>query len=558
MFKNKYIFTFIVVTFIILSITGAGIFVDDEWVSAQQLKQLGEGHQIITNEGTYGYYANGTGGNYFIARNNLFMYTMALPIISLPIYELIKLSGDNYTRVIFIAIWGLLGVLIFQYLYNMRKIKIKYMKMGIGVITLLMLINVFLYHTFLTIGKFIPTEVLAIVFTNIILFGLFSVIVHKIIDKLFEDNIRFKLFAFITLLSCTSLIFWVGNCKDHMLTVLIATAILYFLIKYEQEKSMTSLSFALLLTGLLAWVRIEIGAGMLIGISAYLLLFHFKNTFSNKWTLSISLFVGSIPLWINNYISTGSFFIHPFTVATTEVYAIRPNSTEDIIAAQAIFDAVANPLWTPFHTLFSPASGSVALLVIIPLVAIIIPAYILKQVKLSQTDILLLFIAFGSSIYHIIVSTKFMHADTGIMPDLRYFIFFYTTITLFMLSILYKIKPDLNYKKIAMYCILTTGLLFILFTTYSGIVSERGTYRDLNKIVNTLGAITMGAGVIAIINDIRLNKNYLTYILPIMVAIPLAWQLVMLFIYHNSKAQAYPMFIPITEFIYNYLFGLLL
>jgi hypothetical protein len=558
MFTSKYIFTFIIVTFFLLSITGAGIFVDDEWVSAQQLRQLGEGHQIITNEGTYGYYANGTSGNYFISRHNLFMYTMALPIISLPIYEIIKLSGDENTRIIFLAVWGLLGVLLFQYLYNLRKITNKYMTIGIGAIAILMLINVLLYNNFPISGRFNPSEVLAIVFTNIILFGLFTVVIHKIIDKLFDDNIRFKLFAFITVLACTSLIFWAGNCKDHVLTVLISTTILYLLIKYEQEKSMTSLSLALFLTGLLAWVRIEIGVGMLIGMSGYLLIFHFKNILSNKWVLGISLIVGSIPLWINNYISTGSPLVHPFTLATTEVYSLRPNLTEDSIAAQAIYDAIANPLWTPFHTLFSPASGAVALLVIIPLIVIIVPAYILKRVKLSQTDILLLFIAFGSSIYYIIVSTRFMHADTGIMPDLRYFIFFYTAITLFMLSILYKIKPYLNYKKITMYIILATGLLFILFSAYSGTLSERGTYRDLNKVVNTLGAITMGAGIIAIINDIRLNKNYLTYILPIMIAIPLAWQLVMLFIYHNSKAHAYPMFIPIAEFIYNYVFGLLL
>ena len=556
MFKNKYLFTFILVTFLILSITGAGIFVDDEWVSAQQLKQLGEGHQIINNEGTYGYYANGTMGKYAQYRNNKFMYTLALPIASYPIYELIKIAGDDYARILFIAIWGLLGVLICQYLYNMRKISRKYMKMGIGLITLLMLLNVFLYHNFPTTGKFTPVEVLAIVFTNIILFGLFSVVLHKIIDKLFEDNIRFKLFAFITLLSCTSLIFWVGNCKDHVLTVLTATIILYLLIKYEQEKSMTSLSIALFLTGILIWVRVEIGAGMLLGISLYLLLFHFKNIFSNKWILGISLAIGSIPLWINNYISTGSFFIHPFTIANTKTYAVITG--EDLITYRMIEELQLNPIWTPFHTLFTPTSGAVSLLTIIPLVIIVIPAYILKRVKLSQTDILLLFIAFGSSMYYIIITSRFMHVDTGIMPDLRYFIFFYTALTLFILSILYKIMPHLNYKKIIIYSILLTGLLFILFTSYSATLSERGTYRDLNKVVNTLSAITMGAGLIAVINDIRLNKNYLEYIIPFMIAIPMAWQLVMLFVYHTSKAQVYPMFIPITEFIYNYLFGLIL
>lgn len=556
MFKSKYIFTFALITFLILSIAGAGIFVDDEWISAQQLKQLGEGHQIITNEGTYGYYANGTGGVYVEARDNRFMYTLALPIISLPIYELIKVAGDDYTRIFFIAIWGLLGILILQYLYNIRKISMRYMKIGIGIIALMMLINVILYNPFPTTGKFIPTEVLAIVFTNIILFGLFSIVIHKIIDKLFIDNIRLKIFVFLTILSCSSLIFWVGNCKDHILTTLLATIILYFLIQYEQDKSMTSLRIALFLTGILAWARIELGAGMLIGIFFYLMLFHFKSILSNKWTLGIPLFIGSIPIWVNNYISTGSVFLHPFILANANLSTVLTGA--DYVAYHYIVDSRINPLWTPFHILFAPSSGAIALLTIIPLVAIIIPAYLLKRVKLSQTDILLLFIAFGSSMYYILVPLQNMHVDTGIMPDLRYFIFFYTAITLFMLSILYKIKPDLNYKKITIYCLLAIGLLFILFTSYSAVLSERGTYRDLARVVNTLATITMGVGAIAIINDIRLNKNYITYILPIMIAIPMAWQIVMLFIYNTSKAHAYPMFIPIAEFIYNYLFGLIL
>jgi hypothetical protein len=106
MFKDKYLFTFILVTFFILSITGAGIFVDDEWVSAQQLRQLGEGHQITITEGPYGYFANGTMGNYFAYRDGRLMYSMALPIISFPIYELIKLSGDQF-RIICLSIWTL-------------------------------------------------------------------------------------------------------------------------------------------------------------------------------------------------------------------------------------------------------------------------------------------------------------------------------------------------------------------------------------------------------------------------------------------------------------------
>ena len=552
MLKSKYVFTFTLITFLLLSITGAGIFVDDEWASVQQLRQLGEGHQSVYNEGAYGYYENGSIGKYFIHRDNKFMYTMALPIASLPVYTLMKLTGEHF-RFIFIILWAILGLLLFPYLYITKRIIKYYVNIGISTILLFTLLNIYLYKDLPISGKFIPSEVLAIVTTNILLFGLLSVMLHKIIDILFDNN-RLKLFTFITLLSCTSLIFWVGTCKDHILSVLLAIAILYYLLKYEKDKSMTALSIALFITGLLIWLRIELGIGMIIGIGIYLLLFHYKNILYNKWILSLSLLAGTIPLWINNYITMGSPFTHPFMVVFNG-YGI--DTAEGIAINTIISVGYANPVWSFLHLFLAPLSGAVGFLIIIPLVVIIIPAYILKRIKLSQTDILLLIIAFGSSLYYLAGPVIMMHADTGIMPDMRYFIVFYTILTLFMISVLSKIIPDLQYKRMIIYYILAVGLLFILFTTYSTL-SGNSTYHDLNKIVNTLATICMGIGLIAVINDIRLNKNYLTYILPIMIAIPMAWQLVMLFIYDTSKVHVYPMFMPMTEFLYNYLFGLII
>lgn len=555
MFKSKYVFTFILVTFVLLSISGAGIFVDDEWTSAQQLRQLGQGHQIVTNEGGYGYYANGTSGNYFDYRFNKLMYTMALPITSLPVYELIKLSGDHF-RIFYLTIWALLGILLLPFLTITKRITRKQSYLWISIILFLTLINIYLYKDFPVNGEFIPTEVLAIVTTNIILFGCLAVVIHKIIDRLFDDNLQLKLFVFITTLSCNSLIFWSGTCKDHILSVLTGSLILYYMIKYEQTKSLNSLSAALFLTGLLTWIRVEFGAGMLAGIAAYLLIYHYKTIMASKWSLTFCLIIGSIPTFINNFIVTGSPFLHPFIVAN---YAIREKTIGmEAEIGKAMDVGWSHPVESTFHLLFSPSSGAVALLVIIPLVLIIITAYIFKRSKLSQTDILLLFITFGSSLFYIINSAVWMHADIGILPDMRYFIFLYMSLTLFMLSMLIKIIPDLKYKKIIIYYILAVGLLFILFTAYSSTLSDDGTYRDMNRIVNTLSTILMGIGIIAIINDIRLNKQYINYILPIMIAIPMAWQLVMTFIYHTSKSHFYPMFIPITEFIYNNVFGLIL
>jgi hypothetical protein len=553
MLKPKYVFTFIFITFLLLSITGAGIFLDDEWASAQQLRQLGEGHQITINDGGYGYYSNGTSGNYFIYRSNRLMYSLALPISALPIYEIAKLSGEHF-RMFFLFIWTLFGLLILLFLRFTSRLSFRYFTIGICSLIILTSINIFLYKDFPINGEFAPLEVLVIVFTNIILCGLFASILHKIIDDLF-DNDRLKIFTFIATMSCTSILFWAGTCKDHILSAFIGLLILYYLIHYEKNKSMSSLSIALFLTGLLTWVRIEYGVGMLLGIGLYLLIYHYKNILSNIIILSGSFLVGTLPLWINNYITTGSPFIHPFSLSFSGVSAGVSYEESQTISLM-LNDLKSNIFLALFKILFSPGNGATGILIIIPLLIIGLVAYLLKRVKLSNMDIMLLIISFASVIYYIVIGYATMSADPGIVPDMRYFVAFYTPITLFIISLLSKIIPDLKFKKMILYYILSTGLMVILLTSYCTTISDGG-YRDLNKIVNTLVTIFMGIGIIAVINDIRLKKSYLTYILPILISIPMAWQLTMIFIYHTAKVQSYPMFIPITEFIYNYLFSLI-
>ena len=155
MLKSKYVFTFTLITFLLLSITGAGIFVDDEWASAQQLRQLSEGHQIVYNEGIYGYYENETTGTYFKYRDNRLIYSMALPIASLPVYILMKLTGEHF-RFIFIILWAILGLMLFPYLYITKRISKHYVNIGISVVLLFTLLNIYLYKDFPINGKFIP------------------------------------------------------------------------------------------------------------------------------------------------------------------------------------------------------------------------------------------------------------------------------------------------------------------------------------------------------------------------------------------------------------------
>ena len=69
--ETRDIFLFCVTCFLALTVTNAGIFLNDEWMSAAQLTQIGQGHQFTYNEGSFGYFENGTAGTYMESRNNV-------------------------------------------------------------------------------------------------------------------------------------------------------------------------------------------------------------------------------------------------------------------------------------------------------------------------------------------------------------------------------------------------------------------------------------------------------------------------------------------------------
>src|SRR5512138_3001996 len=59
--------------FFILTISNPAIYMNDEWITANQLHQLDAGHQLTLSEGKYGVTANGTVSAYFTSRQNVLM-----------------------------------------------------------------------------------------------------------------------------------------------------------------------------------------------------------------------------------------------------------------------------------------------------------------------------------------------------------------------------------------------------------------------------------------------------------------------------------------------------
>ena len=103
------VLVFLFALFFIITFSNPALFLNDEWITVNQLHQLGEGHQVITNEGKYGTFMNGTPGPYFEARHNLLGYTMMLPVLSLPALWFFGLFGDQF-RIAVVLLWSMLPV----------------------------------------------------------------------------------------------------------------------------------------------------------------------------------------------------------------------------------------------------------------------------------------------------------------------------------------------------------------------------------------------------------------------------------------------------------------
>lgn len=553
MINNKYIFVFAIVVFILLSITGAGIFLNDEWLVGQQLNQLSQHHQVLYNEGKYGYFMNGTPSEYIVARDNILIYSMALPLISLPAMILFTTLGE-LTRLFIIALWYILGIYCILQINNKRLQLIA----SILLAAVTIVSNVFLYTPFPMSGENIPYEIIPIVMTNIVLMGIFSVISFKISETLFpEDKIK-QIVGWIISLSCTSLLFWAGTLKDHVLLATIILLICYLQLQYMKNKNREYQIYALLLAGFSAWIRPEVG----LFVSITIILF---NIYSMRTILidlvsnSFWVFIGSIPLFLNNYLLTGSPLKNPFLMA-------RNTGLQANITNGNMIDVITtSPKQIPFAQLtesgidqwaklfFAPESGAIGLVVMLSIFIFSVLTLIKYRQRISSESKLLLALGLSSVIYYLLLSGAYLGRDGGIIPDIRYFTPAYALLSFFAISI---IPYELNYRKILKNIFIFTPIVLIVFLfIISGYTPIGETYKTFRILPEILSVAVLGIMSMFLINHRKLQAPLLERLIPIAISSALSWQMIMIFIYHTSKAHYYPMFIPAVEFLYKIIFG---
>jgi hypothetical protein len=334
-----HILVFFLAFFLLCAMTLPKVYLNDEWITVNQLAQIDNGHQFITNEGKYGAFENGTPFKYYEAKENKLGYTLFLPLLALPVIKIIHFFGD-FTLYMFLVIWvTLLIVIAFFVRHFFADV---FMKNTIplynGLILsafLLFCINLAFFRAFPFSDNTMPAEVAAIGLTNIILLSVLAIILYATFLTIFNAP-HISVIGTVITLCCSSYLFWATSAKDHLLVAFLFGLLIYCGIKYLYTDDPWYVPAFFIVTGLIAWARTELavplfGVFLLISVGKGFFVLLKKTGRNSGLILLLSpLFtlVGAVPFFINNYLVTGNPLVPSATLY--EVNRIVPPGGPDL------------------------------------------------------------------------------------------------------------------------------------------------------------------------------------------------------------------------------------
>jgi hypothetical protein len=589
------ILIFLFALFFIITFSNPALFLNDEWITVNQLHQLGEGHQVIVNEGKYGTFQNGTPGPYFAARNNLLGYSLMLPILSLPALKIFGLFGDQF-RIAVVLLWSFLPVamalMVEAYRPQYARWKgIRWTWLVIGASFIGLLLNIGLYYPWPFTAIDAPIEAAAVVFTNHLIFAALAVMIYLICKTVFEDT-WFSVFGTIACISCSSYIFWAANAKDHILVAALVAAVILFAVRYVRYGGFRDAALAFAFVGLLAWARAELG----FTVFAFLLLYyagmqflHRKELAADRQTLTntaiapFATVIGIIPSLINNLSVTGNILVPPHYVYMKGMWAAGSGG---MIGAEAVADVVQSvpaptggiggfigvlanyfePSWSTLPgdvlgILFAPASGNMSLVAVSPLILlaiVVLPiTYLVRRDRFYSADtwVIILLALISTAIWvAYLKSLPGLNASTGIIPDIRYFVPMYLPAGLLGLYAIRVGIQQLTQKQLSLFTSLAVLLvspfllLTIMLTQPFG-----GMYAGYTMFfTNAAFIVTFAVLLLILLNNFGIVSARWTMAgIALLVSIPLGWQMMMLFLYSIAKFNGYFFWIPAVETVYR-------
>jgi hypothetical protein len=599
--NSSLLIIFIIGLLLSMGVSHPQFFLNDEWITANQLNQLDQGHQVVINEGKYGFSSNGSPNTYFEGRNNALMYPLFLPLISLPALKIIKLFGDTldyWLMVVWTLLLILLGLIMQRFhpkIAIFRRIPLSALLIAFAF--LIFILNLALYLPFTISQSDAPREAAAIILTNDIIFSGLLVVIYCTIKVIFNDT-WFTLFGAFICITSSSYLIWVSSAKDHMLEIFLFSLLLFGVVKFFYTKNLAYCYFSYMMVGLIAWERPEIGIFLFSFLFISFLLYCFNEWKKLKSYLKINYFLitlfiaplftvlGALPLFLNNYLVTKNPFIPMYVTGlnnnqSENISFISTGSHGFLELLNTYLLAVYSRITPQFSTsgqdlirfLFLPESGSIGLLIVIPVFLVGLLSFILicrARMKFRPEEKYLLFALCMMSLAIIvsyITSFHILNTDQGVFPDIRYLSPVYLSLNMIGLIIISKFLNKFHgYEELPKYTLIFFGVLMVLFIAIISLLK----YLDEDFFLVYSGVsiftliLVMASVMLALLSIHRTPKDaskntFLIAVFGFMIAIPLVWQINSVFIIANlvRKFAGYTFFLPIVREIINWIYILI-
>ena len=596
-----HIFVFLVAFFIGLTLAHPAIFLNDEFITTNQLHQLHKGHQIIVNEGKYGLAQNGTLG-YFTPKQNILAYTLFLPMISMPAYWIIDITREQFAYFI-IVVWTITALLLLLFINHFFR-KFSYISRWqwtpamVVAIFVAFFVNLYYYSPFSINPVDNYPEILAIVFTNIILLALSAMLMYEINRTLFEDP-GFSFFGTLVCLSSSSYILWSTFCKDHILVLACFVPFVLCLVRFVKTDEYWYLPLAFLFSGLMAWARPEIAAWIFIlvcGICGYTLIRyrrHNSPVYAPVMVFLSPLFtlIGALPFFLNNLLITKNMLIPVFSLyiragdGELVVNASQPlmpntgiNNLETILINQlpAISSSPVVALSDLAGIFFYPQTGNISIFAIVPLflvMVLIIGIFLIRRktrFSSEEKKFMALFLLIALTIFLAYVnSIHILNTDLGISPDIRYLSPIYLPLILAGLLLLKKtdILPE-NPADYITRLILVGGVGLVVLTILLPVAYAPSVvtpspiliWSAIGKFfsIYTLAIVLLATGSILYSEFVKRKSLISEYLLYLLCSLPFLWQVnETLAIRSFSGFAGYIFWIPVIRVIYDWFFTII-
>ncbi len=601
-FLRNHAFTivlFLISLFFIITITNPALYLNDEWITANQLHQLSTGHQVTFSEGKYGVTKEGMVSAYFVSRQNVLMYSLALPIAALPVVTLFGLLGNNF-RLIVILIWSLCPVLVVLLIdaYYPAYARVRGVRILFPVIVLalfLFMFNILSYRQFVFSASDAPFEVAALVLTSHLLFALVVAVVFETCRLIVKDP-WMALLGTGTTLACSSYIFWAGTAKDHMLTAAVFLCVIFFFILYLTYGRWQDALYSFFFSGLLIWVRPEVGFFVTAGTGLFFCVPLLRQAIQDEVPLSSSfksclpvagVFIGGIPFFINNLLISHNWLIpafdlpRPVTEAGTVTNASllsSPVAASNLAGELNLFETLARAGDMIMYGMFKgfsfdtmiqglsgvlifPANGNTGFLILCPVILIALVAFLLwnRDIMAGIQDKRVIFfylvLMILAAVFSYLPKVYAMNLSPGVLPDMRYLSPAYLPCGIISIWILSK-TPFLPGPQELVMSGLKRAILFVplLFLTMIivhpfGSMSE-GYFRFFECII--LAVLLLILGLMVIHRLYRENTLFVLQAIPYLFVFLLiavfTFQLVLVIVFGVLlKFNGYPLWIPVIE-----------